>query len=57
MQIVDDKNILDLTKSEFQPFTEVQITDEIAEDIKGNLVSLFRLLLSWREQEEDMIYI
>ncbi len=54
MKRLKNTNIEELTRQEFQRFTDMKISDELAENIKNNLVRFFELLLTWSEQDEEM---
>ena len=46
------KNYIKITQEIFQPYSDVTISDELAETIEANLVSLFELLISWDAEKE-----
>lgn len=56
MKTLKEKDLIELTKQALQPFCDVKMSDDMAQDSKNNLVGLFELLLSWSEQEEEMIF-
>lgn len=49
---MQEKNHIKITQEIFQPYSDVTITDDLAEAIEANLVSLFELLISWNEAKE-----
>lgn len=52
-----NKNLHQETKTIFQKFTELPISDDVADEIEHNLIGLFELILEWNytEREEDRI--
>ena len=46
------QNFIEKTKAEFQQYSEIPITDDVAIEIQQNLFGFLDLLIEWETQKE-----
>lgn len=52
MKNLDKQNFIELTKKEFQQYSDSPITDEQAIEIQTNLFNFVNLLIEWDKNEQ-----